>query len=177
MIGIKTDIKTWWKNYALGNSRGPIDITKKDLTFKGFAKGETIYVSYHVRWKGVDWGKWTGKTCFQGCQDLAWCGFGPVNKGMSEGEQDVRHSYLIENPDWTHVNNPTTSEKLLFIYAHVRDKGIKVADDGYIEVTNFMVSKGCFMPYIDSDELKAEGWAISKALIVALSLSEERRAA
>lgn len=33
------------------------------------------------------------------------------------------------------------------------------------------------LPYIDSDELKASGGAISKALIVALSLSGERRVA
>ena len=177
MKGIKTAVKTDWKNYASGNSRGPIDITKSSAYFHGFAKGDTVYLSYHVRWKGVDWGKWIDRSCFQGSSDLAWYEFGPENKGISEGEQDVRVSYLIENPGWTHIAKPTTAETLLYIYSHVGDGGIKVADDGYIEITNFMVSEGCFMPYIDSDELKAEGGAISKALIVALVLSEERRAA
>lgn len=132
-------------------------MTKERAIFKGFAKGETVYLSYHVRWKGVDWGKWTGKSCFQGSIDLAYSGFGPDNKGASEGEQDIKASYLIENPDWTNIAKPTTAETSLWIYSHIRDGGIKVADDGYIEITNFMVSKGCFMPYIDSDELKAEG--------------------
>lgn len=157
MKGIKTAVKTDWKNYAIGNSRGPIRIDKRNVFFKGFAKGETFYLSYHVRWKGVDWGKWTKKNCFQGCPDLAWVGAGPANEGKSEGEQDVRVSSLIDNPDWTLIKNPTTAETLLFIYTHISDGGIKVADDGYIEITDIMVSKGCFMPYIDSDELKAAG--------------------
>lgn len=84
---------------------------------------------------------------------------------------------MIDDADWLHLQKPTTAEIVLSIYAHVSDGGIKVADDGYIEITNFMVSKGCFMPYIDSDELKAEGGAISRGMIVALSLIEERRAA
>lgn len=52
MKGIKTAVKTDWKNYAIGNSRGPIRIDKRNVFFKGFAKGETFYLSYHVRWKG-----------------------------------------------------------------------------------------------------------------------------
>lgn len=45
-----------------------------------------------------------------------------------------------------------------FICSHVKDGGIKVADDGYIELTNIMIGKGNIVqPYIDSDELKAAG--------------------
>lgn len=55
--------------------------------------------------------------------------------------------------------------------------GAKKDENSYLILENLMVSKDNFLPYIDSDELKAEGGAISKALIVALVLSEERRAA
>lgn len=46
----------------------------------------------------------------------------------------------------------------MWFYSHVKEGTIKVANDGYIELTNIMIGKGDrVQPYIDSDELKAMG--------------------
>ena len=179
MKGIKTEVKTDWKNYVLGDSRGPVRIDKQDVYFKGFNQGDMIFISYHVKWKGVDWGKWANRACFQTCDYLSWHTIGPANGGTESGEMDVViKPWKAETADYTHKQHTVTENDNLSFYSHVADKGIKVADDGYIELTNIMVGKGNIVqPYIDSDKLKATGGAINKARIVALVLSEERRVA
>mgnify|MGYP003222432663 CR=1 FL=1 len=179
MKGIKTEVKTDWKNYVVGDSRGPLRIDKGSVYFKGFNQGDMIFISYHVKWKGVDWGKWTNSVCFQANNYLSWYGVGPANGGAESGEMDVvTGPWKSNTADWTHSNHKVTENDSLSFYSHVADGGIKVANDGYIELTNIMVGKGDrVQPYIDSDELKATGGATNKARIVALVLSEERRAA
>ena len=178
MKGIKTEVKTDWKNYFFGDSRGPARIDKEKVYFKGFNEGDMIFISYHVKWKGVDWGKWTTPACFQADANLSYMPVGPANGGAESGEMDVVVGpWKAETADWTGAKKITETDWSGF-YSHVEDGGINVASDGYIELTNIMVGKGDrVQPYIDSDELKAMGGAINKARIVALVLSEERRAA
>ena len=178
MKGVKTEVKTEWKNYVLGDSRGPFRIDKHDLTFSGFNEGDMIFISYHVKWKGVDWAGRTGAYCFQTWPNLSYAFVGPVNGGAESGEMDVVIApWKAGTADWIGLSKKITETDTVGIYAHASE-GLKVADDGYIELTNIMVGKGDrVQPYIDSDELKAMGGAINKARIVALVLGEERRAA
>ena len=178
MKGVKTEVKTEWKNYALGDSRGPVRIDKEDVYFKGFNQGDMIFISYHVKWKGVDWGNFTGDNCFQASPHLGYSWVGFSNGGAESGEKNVvLGPWKVDTPDWTGYGKITETATAWF-YSHVSEGGIKVASDGYIELTNIMIGKGDIVqPYIDSDELKAMGGAINKARIVALVLSEERRAA
>ena len=182
MEGIKTAVKTDWKNYVLGDSRGPVRIDKQDVYFTGINQGDMIFISYHVKWKGVDWGTYTGGTCIQCSYLLTYKPIGPDNGGAESGEMDVViQPWKAETQSWIHADHTVTEKDTLRFYSHVL-KGyggvIKVASDGYIELTNIMIGKSDrVQPYIDSDELKATGGAINKARIVALVLSEERRAA
>ena len=179
MKGVKTEVKTDWKNYFLGDSRGPVRIDKTQVNFKGFNQGDMIFISYHVKWKGVNWGDFDRSACFQTNNYLSWHGVGPANGGAESGEMDVVIGpWKADTADWTHADHKVTENDFLWFYSHVADGRIKVADDGYIELTNIMIGKGDrVQPYIDSDKLKAMGGVINKARIVALVLSEERRAA
>lgn len=169
MKGVKTEVKTDWKNYIFKDSRGPFRIDKDTIWFGNFNQGDMIFMSYHVKWKGVDWGRWTDTYCFQACNVLGYAPVGFLNGGAESGETDV-----VIRP-W---KVKTTKETSCFIYCHTREGTIKVASDGYIEITNIMIGKGDrVQPYIDSDKAKAMGGAINKARIVTLVLSEERRVA
>lgn len=175
MKGIKTEVKTDWKNYAHGNTRGPFRIDKgENCEMTGLKKGDIVCFSYHVEWKGLDHNGHYGRSIFQasGKYGYAWIGF---NGQSTSGEEDVRVSFTLDNHYAT--NDPVTENDVAYFYMHGSDWGITVAPDGYVKISNFMVSKGGFLPYVDSDELKAMGGAINKARIVALVLSEERRAA
>lgn len=167
MKGIKTAVKTDWKNYVhMANSRCLRPDKNWNLGYLDLSKGDTYFVSFHVKWKVQDIG---GRTPFIG-QYGVWNFFGAPDK--TEGEMDYVSQKLTMSKE--------PAEDTLRIYSCIinYDSTVVIGNDGYIEITNFMCSKGDKpMPYIDSDELKAEGGAISKALIVALSLSEERRAA
>lgn len=178
MKGIKTEVKTDWKNYVSGDSRGPVRIDKKHVYFTGFNQGDMIFISYHVKWKGVDWGGDTESGCFRLSANMSYHNADPANGGAESGEMDVVIApWKAETADWTGLSKITETDGA-YIYSHVDDGIIKVADDGYIELTNIMIGKGDrLQPYIDSDELKSMGGAINKARIVALVLSEERRAA
>ena len=180
MEGIKTAVKTEWKNYVLGDSRGPVRIDKKRVYLSGFNQGDMIFISYHIKWKGVDWGTYTNGNCIQ-CNDLlSWKPIGLDNGGAESGEMDVViKPWKAITYDWVGADHKFTENDSLSFYSHVLvGGGIKVASDGYIELTNIMVGKGDrVQPYIDSDELKAAGGVIGRTLIVALVLSGERRAA
>lgn len=89
MKGIKTEVKTDWKNYVLGDSRGPVRIDKQNVYFKGFNQGDMIFISYHVKWKGVDWGRETSKGCFQCGPQLGYFFAGFLNGGAESGDMDA----------------------------------------------------------------------------------------
>lgn len=141
----------------------------KDLT-QSMPKGTTyasatdlptegkLCLSYHAKWSGgplkpriitgKNW-KIAGKDYeeTQGDADIVWIADASM-WNTSESHQNIPFFCIAKNS--TYVAN----------------------------VTNIMLNIGDKpMPYIDSDELKASGGAISKALIVALHLSEERRVA
>ena len=171
-------MKTDWENYFSGDSRGPVRMDKHNVYFYGFNEGDMIFISYHVKWKGVDWGIFTDTYCFQLSANMSYHAGGPANGGAERGEMDVvLGPWKVETADWTGLKKITETDGA-YIYSHVSDGNIKVASDGYIELTNIMIGKGDrVQPYIDSDELKEMGGAINKARIVALVLSEERRVA
>lgn len=89
MKGIKTAVKTEWKNYALGNSRGPIRIDNSCIYFKGFSVGDYLFLSYHVKWKGVDWGKRKKSSAIFQLSDALGYHFVGFSTDSSEGERDV----------------------------------------------------------------------------------------
>lgn len=104
MKGIKAEVKTDWKNYFLGDSRGPVRIDKQTVNFKGFNQGDMIFISYHVKWKGVNWGIWNNPGCFQTCIYLSWHCTGPANGGAESGEMDVVvEPWKADTADWTHA--------------------------------------------------------------------------
>ena len=175
MKGVKTEVKTEWKNLAHGDTRGPFRIDKGECrATTGLKKGDRVCISYRVEWKGLDRNGHYGRNIFQfyNTYGYNWLGF---DGQETSGGKDVRVSFTLNNHYGT--DNPVTENDACGFYMHGSDWGIKVAPDGYVKISNFMVSKGEFLPYIDSDELKAMGGAINKARIVALVLSEERRAA
>lgn len=179
MIGVKTEVKTDWKNYVLGNSRGPFRIDKGSVWFKGFNQGDMMFISYHVKWKGVDWGGFTGIHCFQACNYLSYRDVGPANGGAESGEMDVvTGPWKADTADWTHSSHKVTENDSLCFYSHVADGRIKVADDGYIELTNIMIGKGDrVQPYIDSDKLKATGGVIVSILLIMLATTLRKEVA
>lgn len=173
MKGIKTAVKTDWKNYAhmlTGNSRyfradKAIFVANLDI-----ATGEKFWISYHIKWKVQSFKNGNSDWIFQNYNQ--WMVFGSL--ASLEGDKDVCVGPVVMYD--TTIGGNTNSQ--LIYSAFVNNKSTVIGTDGYVEITNFMCSKGDKpMPYIDSDELKAEGGAISKALIVALGLSEERRVA
>lgn len=168
MKGIKTAVKTDWKNYAhmlIGSSRyfradKTIKIAKLDI-----ATGEKFWISYHVKWKVKSFKKGNSDWIFQNYQQ--WFIFGDLTS--LEGGKDVCVGPVVMY-DTTQGDDYNSQ----LIYSAFLNNGTTVVGtDGYVEITNFMCSKGDKpLPYIDSDELKAAGGAISKALIVALHRSE-----
>nr|DAR49980.1 MAG TPA: hypothetical protein [Caudoviricetes sp.] len=173
MKGIKTAVKTDWKNYAHGNTRGPIGVG--DWYATGLKQGDVAYLSYHVEWKGVKGEKafsTTGLFQFGPNYDYQWAG--PYIES-ADGSLDVVSKIVLNTHFGT--SDPVAETDKCSIYMHGEDWGISIEEGGYVKLTNIMLSKDKPMPYIDSDELKAVGGAISRALIVALHLSEERRVA
>lgn len=176
MKGIKTAVKTDWKNYLHGNTR-EMFLPQQNFSVyaTGLKKGDTAYLSYHAEWKGLK-----GKKAFKNgaifqmadIYDYSW--IGPYIE-TADGEQDVTRKLDIDR----HFGGKTdvVETDACGFYMHSDDSGISFEEGGYMKLTNVMLSKDTPMPYIDSDELKAEGGAISKTLIVVLNLSEERRAA
>ncbi|MFW5600952.1 MAG: hypothetical protein ACOCOC_06940 [Prevotella sp.] len=170
MKGIKTEVKTDWKNYAhMTNSRYFRADKAWHLGYLDVSKGDTFFISCHIKWKVQKVGN---QFSFMG-QMSVWNFFGNPD-GKTEGEYD------FISPKLTMSQEPSSSHNNQIIYSTFinGDSTAVIGEDGYIEVTNFMCSKGDKpLPYIDCDELKAMGGAINKARIVALVLSEERRAA
>ena len=155
MKGIKTEVKTDWKNYAHGNTRGPFRINKGEYcTITGLKKGDSICISYHVEWKGLDRNGHYGENIFQlsYIYGYNWIGF---DGQSTSGEKDVRVCFKLDNHYGT--DDPVTENDVCGFYMHGSDWGVTVAPDGYVKISNFMVSKGEFLPYVDSDELKAMG--------------------
>ena len=168
-------MKTDWENLAHGNTRGPFRIDKGEYcTITGLKKGDSVCISYRVEWKGLDRNGDDRSGIFQTSPEYGYTWIGFCGQETS-GEKDVRVSFKLGNHYGT--DDPVTENDVSGFYMHGSDWGITVAPDGYVKISNFMVSKGEFLPYVDSDELKAMGGAINKARIVALVLSEERRAA
>lgn len=163
-------MKTDWKNYAhMTNSRYFRTDKAWNLGYLDVSKGDTYFISCHIKWKVQEVGN---QYAFIG-QYGVWNWFGNPG-GKTEGEYD----YI--SPKLTMSQKPTGKDGNQRIYSPFinSDSTAVIGKDGYIEVTNFMCSKGDQpLPYIDCDELKAMGGAINKARIVALVLSEERRAA
>lgn len=175
MKGVKTAVQTDWKNYAHGNTRGPFRINKGEYcTITGLKKGDSVCISYRVEWKGLDRTGTMEQILFQLFGTYGYIGIGFDGQSTS-GEKDVRVSFKLGNHYGT--DDPVTENDVCGFYMHDSDWGVTVAPNGYVKISNFMVSKGEFRPYVDSDELKVMGGAINKARIVALVLSEERRAA
>lgn len=110
MRGIKTEVKTEWKNYFSGDSRGPVRMNKQyAVYFKGFNEGDMIFISYHAKWKGVNWGTWNNQGCFQADGNLSWTGIGPANGGAESGEMDV-----VIKPWKVTVSGVTETDELYF---------------------------------------------------------------
>ena len=170
MKGVKTEVKTEWKNYAhMTNSRYFRADKAWYLGYLDVSKGDTFFISCHIKWKVQKVGN---QFAFIG-QFGVWNWFGNPD-GKTEGE------YEFISPKLTMSQESSSSHDNQIIYSTFTngDSTAVIGEDGYIEVTNFMCSKGDKpLPYIDCDELKAMGGAINKARIVALVLSEERRAA
>lgn len=88
MEGIKTAVKTDWKNYVLGDSRGPVRIDKRYIYFKGFSVGDYLFLSYHVKWKGVDWGRiWKKSEGILQLSDACGYHYAGFSTDSSEGER------------------------------------------------------------------------------------------
>lgn len=153
MKGVKTEVKTDWKNLAHGNKRESV-LSLDGIYVTGVTPGATLHVSYHMKsnmsanvipvWDSGNWSM-------------------DVHSISEAGETDMSYTILCQKTDV-----PYTTSKIRFY----TNTGAKVV------LSNFMANEGTKpLSYIDSDELKAMGGAINKARIVALVLSEERRAA
>lgn len=176
MKGIKTAVKTDWKNYMHGNTR-EMFLPQQNFSVyaTGLKKDDMAYLSYHAEWKGLKGEKaFKKRSIFQMDYIYDYALSGPYIE-TADGEKDVMIKLDI-NKHFGGVTDVVETDKCGF-FMHSNDWGISFEEGGYMKLTNIMLSKNSPMPYIDSDELKAEGGAISKALIVALHLSEERRAA
>ena len=166
MEGIKTAVKTDWKNLAHGNTRHyDFRIGEPNLTISGFKAGDILKLSMTVRWR------------------FAVERIGSV-VGCTNGSDYPLALWLKGDDDKDNVARPlltwtATKDTPLWIYS-AKWKGqydTKKDENSYVIIENVMVSKDKPLPYIDSDELKAAGGVIGRTLIVALVLSEERRAA
>lgn len=150
MKGIKTEVKTDWKNYAhMANSRYFRADKAWNLGYLDVSKGDTFFISCHIKWKVQE----VGNQCAFMGQMSVWNFFGNPD-GKTEGEYD----YI--SPKLTMSQEPSSSHYNQTIYSTFSngDSTAVIGKDGYIEVTNFMCSKSDKpLPYIDCDELKAMG--------------------
>ena len=123
-------------------------------------------MSVTVRWRLADEG--TGGIL--ACDNFA----GDYVLGIYASGDVDKDNVIRRTATWT-----ATKDNTLHVYSPkwMGQFGAKRDENSYIIIENLMVSKDDFLPYIDSDELKEMGGAINKARIVALVLSEERRAA
>lgn len=161
MIGIKTMVKTDWKNYAHGNTKEWViyggtknRIYTSDWYATGLKKGDVVWLSYHAEWKGLIKNAFRKEWIFQfdDVYDYEGCGFVITS---SEGEADVSKKITIS----THFGGKkdVIESDIAHIFMHGEDLGGTVDEGGYMKLTNIMLSKDKPMPYIDSDELKASG--------------------
>lgn len=156
MKGIKTAVKTDWKNYLHGNTREMFLPQQNFVVYAtGLKKGDTAYLSYHAEWKGLK-GKNAFKNggIFQTNDIYGYSWIGPYIE-TADGEKDVMIKLDI-NKHFDGVTDVVETDACGF-YMHSNDWGISFEDGGYMKLTNIMLSKDKPMPYIDSDELKAEG--------------------
>ena len=170
MEGIKTEVKTEWKNLAHGNTRH-YDFRSGESapTIQGFKKGDKLCLSCTIRWRFAEEGQ-MGMHIQTTTPNWDAYPLGDTTTQGKSNEDNIAHLKYYSIID-TGATLRVISPKWMGNY------GAKKDENSYLILENLMVSKDNFLPYIDSDELKAEGGAISKALIVALVLSEERRAA
>lgn len=168
MKGVKTEVKTDWKNLAHGNTRH-YDFRSNESapTIQGFEKGDKLCLSCTIRWRFAE--ENTSGAHIQTTNNKGSWPFVDVLQGKSNED----------NIGYVTSKDIAPSEDKLFVYSPKWKGDYKVEKDenSYVIIENLMVSKDNFLPYIDSDELKATGGAINKARIVALHLGEERRAA
>lgn len=168
MKGVKTEVKTDWKNLAHGNTRHYDFRSGENAPYiEGFKEGDKLCLSCTLRWRLANEGARGAHI-----QTLNYMGEYPfrdwaLGKSNEDNIAHVKMTWSAPAGSVLQFYSPKWGKE----YGAVKDK------DSYIIIENLMVSKDNYLPYIDSDELKAMGGAINKARIVALVLSEERRAA
>lgn len=165
MKGIKTEVKTDWKNLMHGQTKNLSSKMPKGTTYASMADLPTegkLCLSYHVKWSG-------GAFFPRIITATAWWIAGKDNRD-TQGEEDI--VWIADSSLW----NTSESHQQIPFFIYTDDPESAAIN---ATISNIMLNTGDKpLPYIDSDELKAmRGGVICKARIVALVLSEERRAA
>lgn len=163
MKGIKTAVKMDWKNLMHGYTKNLSSEMPRGTTYATNLPTEgKLCLSYHA--------KWSGSPLYP--RTITAGGFWHIaGKDYKETQGEADIVWIADASMW---NTSESWQNIpFFIYTYpVETRNIAA------NFTNIMLNIGDKpLPYIDSDELKASGGAISKALIVALHLIEERRAA
>lgn len=157
MKGIKTEVKTEWKNLM----HGPTRQSDGEDRYTLYAKREelptegNLCLAYHVKWSGG--------------------GFHPrivtatdwriAGRDMADTEGEMDQVYVANYSNWN------TSESMPKV-------GFFEGKNTKAEFTNVMLNTGDKpLPYIDSDELKATGGAIVSILFIMLATSMRKEVA
>lgn len=157
-------MKTDWKNLMHGQTKNLSSEMPRGTTYASRADLPTegkLCLSYHVKWSG-------GAFYPRIITASNWRIAGKDIKD-TQGEEDV---VWIADASFWDTSESHQQIPFFIIKDHAGSAAINAT------ISNIMLNTGDKpLPYIDSDELKATGGAINKARIVALVLSEERRAA
>lgn len=149
MKGIKTEVKTDWKNLAHGNTRYYDFRNKKSRPFvSGFKVGDKLCASYTVRWRLADEGNKKGfHVQTSGSNEWPFVDF-EQGKSNEDNVAQVKTTHRVAHEKQYEFYSPKLD---------LEQYGAKKDENSYVIIENIMVSKDNFLPYIDSDELKATG--------------------
>ncbi len=169
MKGIKTEVKTEWKNLAHGNTRKyDFRSGEKYIQIRGIKDGDTIQLSYTCHWRLEDEEIGSVIQCTNTKNEYP---LGLWRKGKP-GVDNVAHY----KSSWKVQDNT----ERLNIYSPKWDLqyGAKKDKESYVIIENVMANVGDKpLPYIDSDELKATGGAIVSILFIMLATSMRKEVA
>lgn len=138
MIGIKTDIKTEWKNLMHGQTKDLSPKMPRDTTYASRADLPTegkLCLSYHAKWSG---GPFYPRI-------ISATGWRIAGKDYEDTQGEADIVWIADASMW---NTSESHQNIPFFNMDRRTDST---------ITNIMLNVGDKpLPYIDSDELKAE---------------------
>lgn len=147
MKGIKTEVKTDWKNLAHGNTRKyDFRSGEKHIIINGIKPGDVLWLTYTCHWRFLKEDEGYVVQTFN-MDNIYQPGLSAKGKPGVDNVAHYSGKYKVqEGVNMLDIYSPKWNSQ----YGAVKDK------DSYVIIENVMANIGEKpLPYIDSDELKA----------------------